>query len=177
MNRIFRLRLFTCLLLAASMLLSLAACGGGNYREDLAASDVLDTVKAAATEGDDYRDTSSGYINGSAWGEDYQAFLDSLTDYRIILHKDPTKCSDEIGVFRVRDEGDNIKRATTVVKDYLKAQTLSLGEQLPLYNPDELPKLDNAKVTVCGRYILYTILDEEATVEAHDAFEKALAAE
>ncbi len=174
MNRI--VRLLTCLLITA-LLLSLVACGGGSYREDLAASDVLNTVKAAAVTGDDYRDASSGYINSSVWGEDYQAFLDNLTDHRIILHKDPTKSSDEIGVFRVRDEGDNIKRATTVIKDYLKAQTLTLGEQLPLYNPDELPKLDNAKVTVCGRYILYTILDEEATARAHDAFEKALAAE
>ena len=45
---------------------------------------------------------------------------------------------------------------------------------LESYNQPELPKLDCAKVTVCGIYVFYTILDAEDTATAHNAFETAV---
>ncbi len=164
------------LLLAAICLFSVCACGSHAYRNDLSSVSVLDTVTAAVTAEDGYAAVEGSYINASAWGEDYTILLEAVSDYRIVISDRADMNIDEIGVFHVENSSD-VRDVERIVKEYLTAQQTRYKDLLQSYNPDELPKSENGKVTVCGQYILYTILDDDATAAAHEAFEGALKAD
>ncbi len=163
-----------CLLLTICLLLpALTACGGANYRNDLTSAAVMTSVKAAIPAGDGYRAVGEDYISASEWGEEYTALLDMLADRQILISERADTNVDEIGILRIRDDG-NLKQARAIVEDYVEAKQLRLKSLLESYNPAELPKIENGKVTVCGRYILYTILGDSETAAAHEAFDAAL---
>ncbi len=153
--------------------LALAACGEAEFRTDVAVPVLYKTVIAAVPSEDGYTTVSDSYINGSLWGTDYQTLLDNISEKAIVISANSAMNVDEIGIFRIKDGGD-VKAATQIVKDYVKAQQLRHKSLLESYNPDELPKTENGTVTVCGQYILYTILDKGATSKARDAFTGAL---
>lgn len=170
------LRALLCLLLALCLSLPLLSCGGGHYRDDLSSASVSDTVKAALPVGDGYRVAGDSFISESDWGPDYQTLLDAITDRHILLSEKSESNVDEIGVLHVTESGD-VKAVRAIVEEYVEAKVLRMTSLLESYNPAELPKLDNARITVCGNYILYTILGDSETTAAHEAFEKALAQE
>ncbi len=169
-------RYFLALLLVLSFLVSaLSACArtDGNIRTDLTAEELSDRVLAALPATTSYQKAGDDYISSSTWGEAYSSFLDLLADYRILLSDNIVTNSDEIGVFRLQS-ADDAKTAAAVAEEYVQAQQLRLKELLPLYNPGDLPKTDNGRVTVCGTYILYTILSDADTARAHDTFRAVL---
>ncbi len=168
MNKTFR-----ALAALLALLCLLTACSNGNWRNDLTSAAVMDTVTAAVTTADGYTPVADGYINASMWGDDYQTLLDTLTDHRILISARSDMNIDEIGVLHVTAD-DRVADAARIVEEYVKAQTLRHKNLLESYNPDELPKTENGKVTVCGSYILYTILGDSETAAAHEAFEGAL---
>ncbi len=159
------------LILAACLLLPLCACGK-SYRNDLTAAAAMDAVEAILPTGD-YRTASDGYVSASMWGSEHQWLLDSVSDYEILLSENSDKNIDEIGIFHVKDKG-NVQKVTAIVKEYVTAQQLRFKDLLASYNPDELPKTENGRVTVCGQYVLYTILSADATAKVHEEFEKFL---
>ena len=167
-----------CLLLTSVTCLAFAltACGGSSWRDDLTSASLSGTLTAALPAGDGWAEVNDGYISSSEWGEDYQLLLDAVSDYCIHLSEQSDMNIDEIGIFHVKNSGD-VKKVKAIVEDYVSAKKLRMTSLLESYNPDELPKLDAAKVTVCGSYVLYTILDASATTTAHEAFENALRAE
>jgi hypothetical protein len=79
----------------------------------------------------------------------------------------------EMGIFRF-DSASDANRAKKIVDNYLAATALRMTPLLESYNQAELPKLDNADVTVLGNYLLYTILDSSTTTAVHSAFEETL---
>ncbi len=160
-------------LLLVAVCLLLTACGKSNYRDDLTAAAVLDSVSAVIPSESGYTAADGSYINESMWGEDYDDLLEDVANYRILLSVKSDVNIDEMGVFLVR-EADDVGDISRIVKEYVSAQQMRYKDLLASYNPDELPKLDNAKVTVCGRYVLYTILGESETVQAHNTFESTL---
>ncbi len=160
--------------LTAFCLLSATACSA-SYRNDLTAAAVLDTAVSAVPTPDGYAAVDSSYVNASMWGADYAALLEAVSDYQIVISTRSDMNIDELGVFHVQDAAD-VDRVAAIVEDYLEAQTLRYKDLLQSYNPDELPKAENGKMTVCGQYILYTVLDDGATAKAHETFEGALKA-
>lgn len=169
------IRALTVLLLIACLIPLMTACGG-DFRDDLTSTTVMDTVKAAVPAEGGYEVAGNGYINGSNWGEEYEDMLDRLTDYRILVATDTSNNINELGILRAKSTGD-AKAVKSVVDDYLAATTARQKPLLEGYNPTEIPKLENAKVTVCGTYVFYTILDTDMTATAHEAFENAVKAE
>ncbi len=167
-------RILVCLFLVTACILPLfASCGNTAYRSDIPSAAVMDAVTAAVPAQDGYTPAGEGYINASMWGEDYQTLLDSLTDYRILISGNSAMNVDELGIFRVKDGGD-LKAVTAIVKEFTEAQKLRYKDLLASYNPSELPKLDQTRVTVCGPYIFYTIFADDATDKAHNAFCEAV---
>lgn len=170
-------RSLSCLLLTVCFLLPLlTACGGGNYRNDLASEAVTNAIVAALPASDGYKAVENDYISASDWGENYTDLLDALSDHSILLSAKQDSNVDEIGVFHIKEGGDRSK-ALAVVKEYVTVKQTRLRSLLESYNPGELPKVENGKVTVCGEYILYTILGDSETATAHRAFEDALKVE
>ncbi len=172
MKHTFR-RVLIGALLTALLLTVLIACGG-SYRNDLTSSEVMASVKATLPAGDGYRVAGDGFINGSDWGDDYEKLVNALADRQILLSESSDTNIDEVGVLRIQS-GKSVSDARAIVEDYLAAKKLRMKPLLESYNPNEIPKLDQARVTVCGQYILYTILSAEETGEAHEAFSSALA--
>ena len=173
----YTLRLVLCALCAILLLCSATACdGGGNWKDDLTSASLSTTVKTALPAGDGWNTVSDDYISPSAWGEDYADYLALVTDYVITISAESDMNVDEIGVFHVKNAKDASKIKDFAEK-YLEAKKLRMAPLLESYNQAELPKLDCAEVTVCGNYILYTILNAEDTTVAHSAFEKALKTE
>ena len=168
------LRMLSCALCATLLLLSVVACDtGSNWRDDLSAVSVSNSVKAALPAEDGWEAVSDDYISPSAWGESYADYLALVADHSITLSAESDMNVDEWGVFRLKDAKDAAS-FKSFVEDYLEAKKLRMTPLLESYNQPELPKLDCAEVTVCGVYVFYTILDAEDTTLAHAAFEKAV---
>ena len=167
------LRALLCLLLALTLTLPLTACDGGKFRDDLTALSLTDSITAALPAGDGWRAVSENYISPSSWGEDYADYLAKVAEYRIVVSENSDMNVDEVGVFLCKSEKD-ARAVKEFCESYIAAKTLQMKPLLESYNPDELPKLDCAKVTVCGSYVFYTILNAEDTATAHKAFEDAL---
>lgn len=156
-------------LVLLTLSLSCIACADkGNYRDDLTAADVTQQIETALAGGDGYTPVSDGFISSSSWGEEYTALLDAVSDWEIRISEKKDTNVDEFGVFHVKDS-KRVSKVEDIVKSYIATQQLRLPSILDMYNPDEIPKVENAKVLVCGNYVLYTILNDEATGKAQSA--------
>ena len=166
-------RVLLSLLLTLTLILPLISCDSGKYRDDLTATQLTDSITAALPAGDGWRQVSDAYISPSSWGEDYADYLAKVEAYRILVSENSDMNVDEVGVFLCKTEKD-VKAVKSFAENYLAAKTLQLKPLLESYNPDELPKLDNATVTVMGRYVIYTILSSADTATAGSAAKGAL---
>ncbi len=163
-----------CLMLVCTLLCSFTSCGK-QYRDDRDADQVASAILSAVSAAGRHA-VGEDFISASAFGEEYTALLNQ-TDSHIIYIADASDTNiDEFGVFHVTQSGD-IKQVKQILDEYVKAQKLRLSGLLESYNPGELPKLDNAGVTVCGHYVLYFILSDLDATAARNAFEDALTAE
>lgn len=167
------LRTLLCLLLALCMTLPMVSCDGGNWRDDLTAAQVCDSVIAAIPSEDGWRTVSDKYISPSSWGEDYTDYLEKVAEYRIMIAEDESQNINEVGVFLCKSEKD-AKAVKEFCENYLNAKALQLRPLLESYNPAEITKLDNATVNVMGSYVTYTILSSADTTAAGSAMEKTL---
>lgn len=161
----------TAALILTLVTLSLAcvACADkGNYRDDLTSADLMQKIESALPAGDGYAPVSNGFISSSSWGDEYTVLLDAVSDWDIRISAKKDTNVDEIGVFHVKNP-DQVSKVKSIVDSYIATQQLRLPSILDMYNPDEIPKVENAKVLVCGNYVLYTILNDEATGKAQSA--------
>lgn len=172
MKTIVKYTVFVLLALSLSLGI-LTGCSKADYRDDLTATQVMDKLLAAVPAENGYRRVSDAFISGSTWGDEYTELLDMTADWHIVVAEDSDTNINEIGVIRVKNP-DHADAAAAIVQAYVTAQQLRLPDLLEMYNPDELPKVGNAEVKVCGNYILYTILDSDATDTAQRTFEDTL---
>lgn len=143
------------------------------YRDDVSAGTVMDRVLTAIPDSDGYRSAGESYICRSLWGDGYEDLLRQTTDYRIVLSRNADMNINEVGVFHVRDAAD-VDALAAVVETFLEGQCARYESLLSAYNPIELPKLEEAEVEVCGKYIFYAILSAGDTAKAEKAFETAV---
>ncbi len=168
MKRILPLALALLLLLTA-----LVSCGGTSYRNDLSSAEVMNTVLASVPLDEGYRQVSDSFVSESSFGAQYTVLLENSTDYYIAVSEKSDMNVDEIGVFHVKN-GGKVEDMKAIVSDYITARTRQYEDLLVSYNPEELPKLEEATVMVCGNYIYYSILSESRTATAKNAFEDAV---
>lgn len=170
-----------CLFLLVNVIsVSLFSCRRGTVtpvRDDLSADALMEAVvgsiSTTASAADGYVSVSEGYINASMWGEDYEKISEALSDYAICISGHSDMNIDELGIFLVKDDYDPVEIAD-IARDYLQSQCLRYRSLLEAYNPAELPKTDCGSVTVCGQYVMYSLLDEDTTKRAHAAFRRIL---
>ncbi len=154
--------------------ISCVACTDkGNYRDDLTSADVILELETALAGGNGYTPVSDGFISSSNWGEEYTSLLDAVSDWEIRISENKDSNVDEFGVFHVKNP-DRVGEVKSIVDSYIATQQLRMTPLLESYNPDEIPKVENAKVLVCGNYVIYTILNTDATAKAQNACKDAL---
>ena len=157
---------------AASLL---CGCGGrAQYRTDVPAHDVMEEIlDELPGDGADYRYTSDDFVSASSFGEGYRELLNASSDWAVAVSRNADTNVSEIGVFRIREDAD-AEGVLSMVTSYVEAQKLRLPPLLEMYNPDELPRVENARVEQFGRYVVYTILSESDTAAVRRGVADAL---
>ncbi|NCC67524.1 MAG: DUF4358 domain-containing protein [Clostridia bacterium] len=158
----------TVLLLCSILIFSaLAACGGSSsYRTDVPAADIAAAVDAILADGADMAELSDTYITGSM-----QLSVGDYKDYCVKIASKGVNIN-EYGIFKGTDGG----HAKTIKADLEAYLQMRLDSWMPEYMPEELPKLENAEIKVCGTYVMYAILSDEERAAAFSAFETAVKA-
>ena len=157
------------LLLALAALLSLAACGGGNktveYRDDLSTALLAELVIAVR---DDW-----SFSEQSALYESYARLagisMENVGEFTVMFNEMGTN-ADEFGILKAKDP-DKAQLIADLGETYLKFR---LSIWMDEYMHEEKPKLENAKVKVCGQSVMAAIMDDATREKALEAFEKAL---
>lgn len=157
------------LLLALAALLSLAACSGGSkpveYRDDVSTALLADIVIGVR---DDW-----SFVDNTELYENYARVagisLEDAGEYTVMF-ADGATTADEFGILKAKD-ADKAAKIAELGETYLKFR---LSIWMDEYMPEEKPKLENAKIKVCGSYVMYAILDDATREKAFAAFEDAL---
>lgn len=166
-----------CLILSLCMVSCcvLAGCSEEEYTNDLTSTEVSGKVLAALPDGGkNYLRMEDDYISESRFGERYEELLSRCyTSSVILMAQDTSESADQIGIFHANNEAD-AKIVLEIIEEYVETETRKLRDAYEMYAKDEVVKLDNARIKVCGTYILYTFLSKEDTETVQNAFEEAL---
>jgi hypothetical protein len=148
-------------------MLALAGCGGSKsaYKDNVSMEE-LAAVLDEATGDADLIAMQESYLKNAM-----QLAPEQFADYVVKINAKGVNI-DEYGVFKAAAEKD-VEAVKAAAEGYLQFR---LDTWMREYMPEELPKLENAQVKVCGSYVLYAILSEDAAQAAFDAFEAALKA-
>lgn len=76
----------------------------------------------------------------------------------------------EIGIFKISDE-NKISDGIKIIDGYINFKKENWDTR---YMDDEFAKIENAKITSCGPYILYTILDANESKQVIKKFKNQL---
>lgn len=94
----------------------------------------------------------------------------SLYDEYLVLYPFAGTEYKEIGIFKLKDASDKASAKTEILA-YLAFKEKNWDTR---YNGDEFSKIQNAKIIIGGRYILYTILAPEESDRVIRAFKAAI---
>lgn len=166
-----------CLILCLCMVSCavLAGCSEDAYTNELTSSEVSSKVLAALPDGGkNYLRIEEDYISESRFGERYEELLNRCyTSSTILMAQDTSESADQIGIFHANNEAD-AKIVQEIIEEYVETETRKLRDAYEMYAKDEVVKLDNAQIKVCGTYILYTFLSKEDTEIIQNAFVETL---
>ncbi len=140
-------------ILCLTFIFSLTACGK-SYKDDKTASQLAAVIEKAAPTNGGYSSAESDFVDFNMKG-----VSEICDEYVIKLSSADTDMS-EFGVFHAKTSSDAEKISELCQKYVDKVKT----NYNPDYLPEEYPKIQNAKVTVWGNYVVYTMLtDSERT--------------
>ncbi len=153
------LRLICTFLVALTALSCLAACGGGDWRDDVAVSSLDSAIQAKLPVPDGYYSPDSDYLEFY-----FEGAADLVSEYTIQISATSTNIN-QFGIFRVKDgEAENMKKICQTYIETSKNRWVAQAN----YIASEHPKMEGAEVRVFGNYVVYTMLtaDDKATAFA-----------
>lgn len=153
-----------CILLCLAALLCLGACGKkAAWRTDVPLSTLAEAVEKHL-DGGSLAAMQESYLKG-AMKLDPAIFADWLVKINAYGAN-----IDEYGIFKAPDEA-GVAAVKQAAEDYLKLRRDTWMEE---YMPEEKPKLTQAEVKVCGLYVIYAIVSDDARGKIFTDFENAL---
>ena len=153
-----------CILLCLAALLCLGACGKkAAWRTDVPLSTLAEAVEKHL-DGGSLAAMQESYLKG-AMKLDPAIFADWLVKINAYGAN-----IDEYGIFKAPDEA-GVATVKQAAEDYLKLRRDTWMEE---YMPEEKPKLTQAEVKVCGLYVIYAIVSDDARGKIFTDFENAL---
>lgn len=153
-----------CILLCLAALLCLGACGKkAAWRTDVPLDKLAETVEKHL-DGGSLAAMQESYLKG-AMKLDPAIFADWLVKINAYGAN-----IDEYGIFKAPDEA-GVAAVKQAAEDYLKLRRDTWMEE---YMPEEKPKLTQAEVKVCGLYVIYAIVSDDARGKILTDFENAL---
>ena len=153
-----------CILLCLAALLCLGACGKkAAWRTDVPLSTLAEAVEKHL-DGGSLAAMQESYLKG-AMKLDPAIFADWLVKINAYGAN-----IDEYGIFKAPDEA-GVAAVKQAAEDYLKLRRDTWMEE---YMPEEKPKLTQAQVKVCGLYVIYAIVSDDARGKILTDLENAL---
>ncbi len=141
---------FAIILLFACVCAALFSCSRTEYTDSKSCESIC--KRATDTLGDGFEYAEFGETHVSYYFDD-----SDLYDDLCLIYSTDTNDINEIGVFHATDSSD-AKKLEELCVDYIEEMREGERAFIASYAPDELPKLDGAKVTRFGNYVIYTIL-------------------
>ena len=152
-----------CLMLTSLLVMLVCSCGASDYANNIG----IETIDARVK---DELALNGGYYNADS---DFMAFTfhdpEYVDDYAVTFAQASTDIS-EYGIFHVSD-ADKVDDMVELAEEYLESYK---ANWMTNYLAEEYPKIENAQVKAFGSYVVYSILDEDATNRLHEAVEQAL---
>ena len=156
-----RRRTVTGVLLLVLGMLLLTACGSSDGKAQVKCLDIVKACSEAASEGS----LNEWY----SYGEDaYDDSFDSLYGVRFdmvddgaVLQTAGGGVADEVSVLHLKKSED-----VSIAKKKLEDRVTERRNQFNGYKPEEVYKLDNARIVVQGNYVALLICDDADNVEA-----------
>lgn len=151
------LKYFAAALALITLLLTLVACNKtGNYRNDLDADAVINSLMVKIPVDGGYYEADDDYIDFY-----FPASDDIIDDDEIMFAKASTN-KNQVGVLKAEDgRAEDLKK---LCEDYIATIQERWVAQAD-YTPEEHPKIADAEVRVYGNYVIYAMLhtaDREA---------------
>lgn len=147
------------------MVLVLAGCSGGDseFKTDVSTTNLAEQVDAVI-DSEALIPMEDSYLQNAM-----QLDPTMFAEYVVKINSKGINI-DEYGIFKAPD-ADSAKDVKEAIDGYIQ---LRLDNWMPEYMPEELPKLEGAKVKLCGQYVMYVILPESGAQSALDEFESGL---
>jgi len=144
----------------------LASCARTKYTDVTPCKDVSALAAQELGDGLEYTEFDASHR------EFY--FTDSeLYDDCSLIYSTDTNNINEIGVFHATDE-KAAKHLEAKCLDYIEEMREGERAFIASYAPEELPKLDGAKVHRFGNYVVYTVLPKDRSYDVIDKIENSL---
>ena len=138
--------------------LLLYACSkGAEYRDDLDTDDILKGAPHTVRSADNYEEYDDDFV------EFFFGETPASRDHTVLYSKEQSNI-DEVGIFHAKDETEALQ-IYELTAEYIKEMQDTQRTFIASYAPEELPKLDGARVQKYGNYVVYAIL-ESADSEA-----------
>ncbi|MDY5940046.1 MAG: DUF4358 domain-containing protein [Eubacteriales bacterium] len=153
------------LLLCAAMLFSLVSCGGAKtYRSDVPVDSLAAAGEACIALRSNLSDATEEFL-------DFYLEIDTaLCNGFKVRRPSGSSAIDEYGIFSAKsaEDAETIRGA---LNKYLKGRVDAWDTR---YDQSEKPKVDGAKTTVYGNYVIYTILSSSEQTAFLSAVEELL---
>ena len=157
--------IYKAIALALLPSLLLAGCAGARYKSDVPCEDVTKKAVEILSDGLEYAEFDGSHVD--------MYFNKAAFEDFFVIYSTETNDINEIGVFRAADER-SAKQTEAACLDYVKTMRDEQRAFISSYAPDELPKLERARVHRYGNYVVYTILTPEETDAVLDGTKQLL---
>jgi len=161
------MRKFMCFAIAAVTCVTLFACSKKEYNTDYSCKELCRTATGSLEDGQEYIELGEEHLKYE-FGDDARG----AEDYCILVS---VKVEDinEIGIFLAADE-KVAKEIAEDCREYLEELDEGKRAFIASYAPNELPKLDESGVRIYGRYVVYTVLDNDSATKAFEKIESMI---
>ena len=160
-----KLLLITAILLCVC----LYACSRvAEYRGDLDTEDILKGAPHTVRSADTYEEYDDDFV------EFFFGETPASRDHTVLYSKDQSNI-DEVGIFHAKDETEALQ-IYELTAEYIKEMQDTQRAFIASYAPEELPKLDDARVQKYGNYVVYAIIDSADSDRFFAHVESALGA-
>lgn len=154
----------TCLLLCVCALL--CACSRTAYKNEISCNDLGAAAMSRLDDGLEYARFEAAQL---------EYYFDGTDEYDDVYtaYSTDTGNINEIGIFHAKssDDAEDLYEECVAYLDELRTDSRAF---IASYAPNELPKLDGARVRRLGNYVVYTVLPTDSTEEIFAELESIL---
>lgn len=157
---------FFCVFISLLFILSLCGCSAKKeYADDVSCSTLYEEISEELDDGNQYLEFNSIHM------ETYFPNTDEYDDCYTVYSADVNDIN-EIGIFH--SDGEYVAGIFESCQTYIQDMRENSRAFISSYAPDQLPRLDAARVERFGNYVVYLILPEELSEEVIDKIEDIL---